>query len=262
MTIIKLASNKSPRVSWLICSNTEEKIVYEALNSCINQIYDDLEIIFICNGAIGEKLAQDLSVKYFDEKRLSIYYSNLKYLTHSLNLGLDLCRGELVARMDADDISLPNRLECQVNFMDTHSEVIVLGSSYTIIDSNGIILRNVKLPLNNNEIRKKLFWGNPICHPSVIYRKEAIMQLGGYMGGIQAEDYDLWLRLSENKSNIFASLDDCLILYRNSSKNKTRKSIQAYASVGSAQFQRFIKTFNIKWLLGSILTVLKRIINR
>ncbi|BDU52024.1 hypothetical protein LINBF2_02590 [Limnohabitans sp. INBF002] len=244
----------------MICSHVLDLLLYESLDSCFVQSYSDFEMIFVCNGDLSEKIAQNLLVKYANEDRLTIVTSNLKYLTHSLNLGLDLCRAELVARMDADDRCVQDRLKIQMEYMNQHPEVCVLGSYFRIIDKSGLIKEIIRLPYTDSGIRKALFWRNPICHPSVIYRKNEICKVGGYMGGLQSEDYDLWIRLAQNNLLKFAAIEEPLLLYRSMSSSDARKSKYAYAAMASAQLRLFVVTLNLKWLLGAGATIIKRLL--
>jgi glycosyltransferase involved in cell wall biosynthesis len=257
MKINKLSTIENPIASWLICSHLTNSMLFESIDSCFNQSHNDFEIIFVCNGENREKIAKDLSDRYVNEKRLTIIISNLKYLTHSLNLGLEMCRAEYVVRMDADDICRPDRLKIQLDYMNKNPDVCVLGSSYQIINENGNIGNVVQLPSNNKDIRNQLHWRNPICHPSVVYRKEIICMFGGYMGSEHAEDYDLWIRLSQDKSIKFAAIEVPLLYYRSVSTSNTRKSVNAYAGMLSSQARLFLITLNPIWIISISVSIIK-----
>lgn len=260
MRVIKKNNVQEPRVSWLICCNQENSFLFNAIDSCLNQTFEEFEIVVICNGTLRNEIADSLIDKYINEERLTIIVSDISFLTHSLNLGLDFCRAEFVARMDADDLCLPDRLEKQMSYMLQNPNVAVLGSSYKIIDEEGRVGDVVELPVDDVSIRDRLFWTNPICHPSVVYKRDLIRKAGGYMGGVQAEDYDLWLRLHADDSIVFAAIAEPLLLYRSNNISNSRKSARVYASVASAQFRKFVEDLKFRWLFAACYTMIKRVV--
>jgi hypothetical protein len=162
--------------------------------------------------------------------------------------------------MDADDISYPRRLATQVSFMSKNPDVILSGSSYDIIDENNQVVSKKLLPETNIKIRSAFWFSNPICHPSVIFRRLNIIKEGGYFGNGGAEDYNLWLRLSENNDFIFANIPETLIGYRIPIKSTVRRSRLAYIHVASTQFETFMRSGKIKWLFGSVLFFAKSLL--
>jgi hypothetical protein len=142
--------------------------------------------------------------------------------------------------MDSDDISKPDRLKHQVMFMNKNKDVAVLGTSYQIIDEKGLPVRNVIMPSSDKSIRRRLYYTNPICHPSVVFRKDIVVEAGGYLGGLHAEDYDLWSRLSLNKSIKFFNLQYIGLEYRMIGVGTARRSRWAYASAAAAQTRNFL----------------------
>jgi glycosyltransferase involved in cell wall biosynthesis len=262
MKINKLSTIRNPVASWLICSHLSNKMLFESIDSCINQSQTDFELIFVCNGENREKIAEDMLSRYSSENRITVITSNLKYLTHSLNLGLEMCRAEYIVRMDADDICRSDRLKIQLDYMNENPDICVLGSFYKIINENGVAGNVVQLPSNNADIKNQLLWRNPICHPSVIYRKKIICMYGGYMGSVHAEDYDLWLRLAQDKSIKFAAIEDPLLCYRSVSTSNTRRSVNAYAGMVSSQARLFLITLNPIWIVSILASIIKSLLWR
>ena len=153
-------------------------------------------------------------IESYNDPRIRLVHNktNLK-LIKTLNKGIRLARGQYIARMDCDDISMPDRLSKQVAFMDAHPEVDILGTGFYVIDSNGKLNYKVLFPLNHALLRWSLCFYCPICHPSTIIRKDALLKIGGYDPEmLHAEDYDLWYRLS--KKTKLANLPDILIYLR------------------------------------------------
>jgi len=217
----------------------------------------DYELLLIVNGPETERLVQVLAEAYSNDKRVRIVSTPIHLLNFSLSLGLHLARAPFVARMDADDVSHPERLAIQLAFMQINDDVAVLGSSYLLIDDYGHVHSRVDLPQSDAAIRKALRFSNPICHPSVMLRRNAILAEGAYLGGKNAEDYDLWLRLAMGDTWRFANLKVPLLSYNASPHGQARRSRAAYANVASAQLRQFLFTGDIRWLMGAIISGLK-----
>ena len=162
--------------------------------------------------------------------------------------------------MDSDDIAYPNRISMQYHFMENNPEITVCGSWFNLIDSNGSVVREVARPVNNKEVRRALVFKNPICHPSVMFRRDEVLNIGGYQNSEFAEDYDLWVRLSRNTNIEFANIPIALIGYRTNSNGEARGSKVAYRAVSTTQWAEFIRTGHIKWLVASIGSMLKSIL--
>ena len=139
-------------------------------------------------------------------------------LTKSLNLGLDRAKGEFIARMDADDISRPDRLEKEVDYLDSHPSIDIVGSSVRIIDEHGRDQGRFSPPTSDVVIRWQLLFENPIAHPSVLMRKDVILDLNKYNEGSRCgQDYELWLRARENHH--FSNIPECLLSLRKHREN-------------------------------------------
>jgi glycosyltransferase involved in cell wall biosynthesis len=135
-------------------------------------------------------------------------------LTRSLNKGLDLSAGQYVARMDADDIAAPERLERQVEFLHAHPGVGVVGSARTLIDETGAFVASAPAPHSDVRIRWKCLLGNPFAHAAVMLRREVLDTHGlRYDESFRtAQDYDLWSRMLGVTSG--HNLADALLSYR------------------------------------------------
>ena len=240
----------NPKVSWLICTNICNQNLRLAIDSCITQSFTDFELILVVNGENRDSTASTVKEWYVSEPRVKIYITDIKYLTFSLSLGLHYCSGELIARMDADDISKYTRLESQVDYMNRFQDVDVLATDYELIDDNGSIVGVNRCPESDPDIRKALVFRNPICHPSVMFRKKIITSIGGYMGGLYTEDYDLWTRLATKANIKFASISVCHLQYRNSGSS-ARGSVNAYSWQAAYQFKLFLDGHGIIYLLAS-----------
>lgn len=242
----------------LICTHRLDAQLCGALTSCFDQSVLPNSVVLVVNGIVIGAAEQ----AYLDD--LTRLWPTLRVLTtpvhgliFSLNLGLHACQAPLVARMDADDMALPNRFESQVHWMQTHPEISILGSCYQRIDEKGHVLDMVRLPIEDSKIRRALLWCNPLCHPSVMYRRQAILDLGGYQGGLHAEDYDLWLRASRRVDLQFANLPDVCLSYRAASAGEARRSREAYASMLSSQIRQLVTGGGLAWAMAAVWTFAK-----
>lgn len=243
-----------PAVSVVMCTNSCDEYFDRALVSIENQHFIDIEIIIVANG-LNDHDFESLTQRASDP-RIRIFRTEISGVTFSRNLALHHCRAPLVAVMDADDISYPKRLAEQVKFLRYHPEITVCGSSYDVIDEKDKIIALRALPENDSVIRRTLRWKNPLCHPSVIYRRDAILNVGGYSGN-SAEDYELWIRLLEDESIHFANIPHSLLGYRVPVVSVARRSRRAYIHVAGAQYRTFLRTKNPLWLFASLCSAAK-----
>lgn len=244
-------NDSAPLVTWVLCTHREDELLYRAVQSCLSQTISDFELLLIVNGPDVNQLVPKLSETFSSDKRIKVVGTPIHLLNFSLSLGVHLARSPFVARMDADDVSDPTRLETQLAYMQDNVDVAVLGSSYLLIDDDGHVHGKVDLPQSDPAIRKALRFSNPICHPSVMLRREALLAEGGYLGGKNAEDYDLWLRLAAGQRWRFANLRSPLLSYNVSPDGQSRRSRVAYANVAGAQLRQFLITRDIRWLMGA-----------
>lgn len=246
-----------PKISWLLCTHKDDALLHRAIHSCLSQTLTEFELLVVVNGANHSDISLGLRLQYAHDSRVRVIATPIHLLNFSLSLGLHLARSPFVARMDADDVAASDRLERQLAHMALHPQVVVLGTSYYLIDSADRIHGAVSCPTSNDEIRRSLFYRNPICHPSVMLRRDVIIAQGGYLGGQNAEDYDLWLRICLNKDLHFSNLPEYLLSYNMAAGGAARRSRKAYANVAAAQFRNLLVTRDVRWFLGALLTAAK-----
>jgi glycosyltransferase involved in cell wall biosynthesis len=204
-------SPQKPKVSVIMAVKDGQKYLRQAIDSVLGQTFGDFEFVIIDDGSIDGSLP--IIERYADPRIRLLINRDHRGLSESLNAGLHAARGEYVARMDADDVCLPERLERQVSFLDRHPGIVVLGTGIRLIDEQGQAIQDVPLPADNDLIKWQLGFLNPIAHPSVMMRAAAVRLAGGYDPRlIHAQDYDLWWRLSAG--NRLANLSDILMLLR------------------------------------------------
>jgi len=184
----------------------------EAVASILGQTHRDFELIVIEDASSDNSLAV---LQSFADKRIRI-------IRHSANMGAAVSRndgmaaacGEFIAIMDADDVSMPTRLERQVAFFDAHPQVGLVGCGiYDNIDSSGMVLSTSILPKDNDSIQQALLKRWCFVHSSIMFRKSAQESIGGYRTTFEpAEDHDFILRMLEHTQA--HSLDERLVSYR------------------------------------------------
>jgi glycosyltransferase involved in cell wall biosynthesis len=167
--------------------------VKDAVASVLAQTLSDLELIVVDDGSVDATPALLADV---DDTRLHVERQSRTGLTRALNVALARASAPLVARLDADDIALPERLQRQVAFLDAHSEVGVVGSAAREIGEDGLEVRVVRPPEDHVALRRALIRRNPMVHSTVTMRRGAVEAVGGYDARFAvAQDYDLWMRL-------------------------------------------------------------------
>lgn len=182
------------KVSVVVSVYNGEKYLREAVDSILGQTFRDFEFIIVDDGSTDRTWA---ILQSYNAPRIVLLRNQENIgLTRSLNKGLAAARGEYIARMDADDVSLPERLEKQVAYLDAHSEVGLLGTWIEIIGERGERLSVLRRPIEPPLITWSLLFDNCLAHSTVMYRRSLVGKLGGYNPSRYAQDYDLWSRMS------------------------------------------------------------------
>lgn len=203
-----------PLVSVLIpCYNVEDYVV-EAVSSIMSQTYTNLEIIIV-NDSSSDGTANKLDELAHRDSRIKIYTNdvNLK-LIKTLNKGVDLCNGKYIARMDADDISFPIRIEKQVEFLEQNEDYDVVSTMFYTFRT-GKAKRNLYInPVTYEELQAYLLFRSGICHPAVMVRKTLFTELGLKFEEkyLHVEDYALWSKALYCTK--LANLNEPLLYYR------------------------------------------------
>ena len=200
----------TPAVSVLMGVWNGAPQVGEAVLSVLSQTAADLELIVIDDESSDATPAILESIR---DPRLRVTRRARGGLTSALNEALGQARAPLVARLDADDLALPERLERQRAFLARHPDVGLLGTAARETDASGRDVAILRPPTDDAEIRRVLIRRNPFVHSSIVMRRALVEQAGGYDDGFPvAQDYDLWMRLS--RVTRMANLPDLLVVRR------------------------------------------------
>jgi glycosyltransferase involved in cell wall biosynthesis len=204
----------APAVSVLMSVHNTEKYLREAVDSILNQTFRDFEFIIIDDGSTdnSKEILEEYAAK---DRRIRLIFRENRGVAKSCNEAIALSQGELIARMDADDISQPGRLETQITFLKEHPSCGCVGSSVIYINDRGQKLFVRHMPENHAEICQAhlMGYGGMIVHPSAMLRRPALNFVAGYDESFTyASDYDLWCRIAVKYE--LANLQIPLLLYR------------------------------------------------
>ena len=186
-----------------------------AIDSILIQTYEDFEFIIVLDDPHNTELLTILEGYERKDNRVVLILNEQNIgLALSLNKAIEYSRGIYLARMDADDISFPNRFAMQVEYLDNHPDIAVVGTNKIIIDETGKeISKGATIPTSNVEIKAIMRYSNIMVHPSIMMRSDIIKEMGGYRAFPATQDYDLWSRLLDKDYRI-SNIDEYLIKYR------------------------------------------------
>ena len=204
----------SPAVSVILPAYNCEKHIGKAIQSVLQQSLADFELIIINDGSIDK--TETIILQFIDPRIIYIKNPENKGLIHTLNRAIELVNGKYTARMDADDICLPERLAKQKEYLDTHNETTMVATTVSYIDENGNdkgIWQLDREMITPDLIRNKMPFENCIAHPSIMIRSEVLKKLKYNPRQVNIEDFDLWLRLL-NRNNVIDKINEPLLLYR------------------------------------------------
>jgi glycosyltransferase involved in cell wall biosynthesis len=210
-----------PKISVLIPAYNAEKYLGEAIDSILNQTFTDFECIVIddCSTDNTWKIIQEYAKK--DSRIVGVKNEKNLKLSATLNKGIDICRGDYIARMDADDWSYPDRLQKQIDFLENNLDIGIIGGAMEVCDENLKVLNIRRYNISDSEIRKNLFRYSPFCHPATVFKKEALLKERYNINLNDAEDYDLYFRIG--KYYKLQNLSNIVIKYRTSNNQVSSK---------------------------------------
>ncbi len=217
-------------VSVVLAIYKDDGFFDEALQSILQQTYKNLEVIIVANNC-DDKVWNKI-IKYSEQDgRIVPLRLKMGGLAFALNYGIEAAKGSYIARMDADDICLENRIEKQMDFLLKNLDVDILGTQIEYIDSHGFVIQKgwTQSPEMHQEILNFLKYRCALFHPTVVFKKDAIINIGGYKYGFYGEDYEIWIRAALAGLK-FHNLKEVLLKYRihdnQMSTVKAKNSIQ------------------------------------
>ena len=188
----------APTVSVVMSVYNAGRFLRPAMDSVLGQTFRDVEYVVIDDGSTDDspRVLREYAGR---DPRVRLTLRGNKGLTATLNEALHQARGEFVARMDCDDVSLPRRFEHQLAYLRANPDVVCAGGHFELIDEKGRLLTRLRPPSDDASIQKLLLAGHTaICHPAAMMRRESVARVGGYDEFFRTtQDLDLWLRLGE-----------------------------------------------------------------
>ena len=231
----------TPKVTVLMTVYNGEKFLNEAIEGILNQTFRDFEFLIINDGSTDG--SREIIQSYKDPRINLVDNESNIGLTASLNRGLSLAGGEYIARQDADDISLPERLEKQISILERNREIALLGSWYLEIDESGNPLREYKLPCEPLQISwDSIFY---CSFSTVVFRRELVLNnVGFYDESFRyAQDWELYSKIARTHTAV--NIGECLVKYRLHSRSMT----DTYGSVVQSEIDK-VRTINIGYYIG------------
>ncbi len=200
-----------PVVSVVMSVFNGEKYLNDAIESILYQTYTNYEFIIVNDGSTD---GSGRIINSYNDNRIILLNQVNKGLAAALNYGVSHAKGKYIARLDADDIALPKRIERQIKFLEENKNCVITGSNAYVIDMNGKYLYTSNVPTGKEDILIHLKSSSPFYHSSVIFRKEIFEICGGYYEKIKHhfEDYILWNKMKEYGE--LCNITEPLIKYR------------------------------------------------
>jgi glycosyltransferase involved in cell wall biosynthesis len=214
-----------PLVSIILAVYNCERYLGEAIESVRSQTYQNWELLIV-DDASTDTSANCAAKAAEEDHRIHLFrQANNSGQTACANLGIDRAVGKYIARLDADDMMLPERLAKQVDYMESHPDVGLLGTAYEMIDEQGDLIATCAVPTGAAELRLLLKTKNPILQPSMMMSADCLRRIGAYSEMYPyAEDYALCIKFAE--ASKVENLDEVLTRYRILSSSLSRKSLK------------------------------------
>jgi len=218
--------------------NESPDFLSASIESVLNQTVPPKQIVLVIDGSIGSELQK--VVDHFSESLDIVQLTENRGLGVALAVGLQRCPTELVARMDTDDIALPNRAAVTLQYLSNYPQTVLVGGDIAEfeISMNELSKAQRTVPQANDLIKKFAQWRNPINHVTVMFRKQAVLAVGNYQAFNGFEDYHLWIRML-NAGYQLANLPQVVVNVRANQKMILRRRGIRYVQ-SEYQFQRFM----------------------
>ena len=192
--------------------NDDVLFLQQALDSIMQQSYMPDEVVLVVDGPVSDELRNAIESKAQEYAQIKpVYLPENKGLGNALREALLHANNDIIARMDSDDISMPGRFEKQLEYLQSHPDVDLVGGQITeFIDTPDNIVAKRNVPLSHEEIIKYMRVRCPFNHPTVMFRKKAVLDAGNYMDWFWNEDYSLWIRMYL-ANMMFANIPETLV---------------------------------------------------
>ena len=232
----------NPLVSVIIPVHNGEKYIKEAIDSCLNQTYKNIEVIVVDDKSEDNTLK---ILKEYGEKITVIPVEKQDGLGNVINIGIRASKGKYIARMDADDVMYPTRIEKQVEYLESNPKCVAVGGQIDIIDGESKIVGHREYAIEDRDIKRNRFLFQPFAHPAVTLRKSSVEEVGLYPENMwKVEDVKFFLILSTKGE--FHNLEDTVLKYRMTFKTESQSKMIDHFKKTNDIRKWAIKELNIK----------------
>jgi len=225
----------------------------KTLKSVLEQTYCDYELIIVCTEEIADLAGKEIILAGLGDKT-RVIATTLGGVAFAANLGIAASSGRYVARWDSDDLCEKDRLMLQAEYLNQNPEVAVLGTRVVIIDEDDqpVLNHHFKFFECDREIRRALKYRQPLLQSSLMFRREVLFDVKGYLYGHTSEDHEMFIRIARNKRIKFYNLPNVITSYRRHPKQLSDYSKRKihFAEISAFMFCEFILTKNIMYLFG------------
>lgn len=214
-----------------------ERFVGEAIESVLNQTFGNFELIFINDGSTDK--TKEIVLSYQDPRIIYLDNERNLGLATSYNRGIDIAKGDYIARMDSDDICRPDRFEKQLSLLETRPDLDIVGSSISIINEEGRYMARHHRSVTQKGIKFSSLFSTPMYHPTVMGRAKIFKSYHFNENLVNSEDYELWSRLLFETDTSFANIDEPLLKYRvypgsfTRTLNLDRRAVSAHNTISN-----------------------------
>lgn len=229
-------------VSIVIPVHNGEKYIKESIDSCLAQTYSNIEILVVDDKSTDSTLE---ILKGYGEKITVLPVEKQNGLGNVINIGIRASKGKYIARMDADDIMYPDRIEKQVEYLENNPSCVAVGGQIDIINENSDITGHREYALDDKDLKKNRFLFQPFAHPAVTLRKSTLEEIGLYPEDMwKVEDVKLFLILSTKGE--FANLPDTVLKYRMTFQTESQSKMVEHFKLTNDMRKWAIQNLNIK----------------
>lgn len=251
-------SQTGPLFTVLMCVHRDDAFVQPAINSVLVQTESEFELVIVLNGRPAALDALAAKVRAIRDPRIVVLRTEIMQLGFSLNLGLQHSRADYIVRFDSDDLCHPERLRRTRELIEQNPGVDIVAGSCRRIAEDGSALGVVDVN-RVRDWRKTLPWKNPFVHPATTIRRERLLALRGYAGGLCSEDYDLWLRLAALPDVRVVTSSFPMVDYRVSPAQVSGSRL-GYAEVAGYLLRDVLMRPGLRNLSGALVAVAKTVV--
>ena len=232
----------NPLVSIVIPVYNGERYIKESIDSCLNQTYRNIEIIVVDDKSVDSTLE---ILKGYGDRITVLPIEKQNGLGNVINVGIKKSKGKYIARMDADDIMYPTRIEKQIEYLESNPKCVAIGGQIDIIDESSNITGHREYAVEDRDIKKNRFLFQPFAHPAVTLRKDILEDIGLYPENMwKVEDVKFFLILSTKGE--FHNLEDTVLKYRMTFKTESQSKMLDHFKKTNEIRNWAIKELNIK----------------